>query len=814
MQTAAFLALTLFCQAGDAGDSPAFGAEDMDFFEKKVRPLLVQRCFECHGGADEKHKKGGLVLAQRESILAGGDNGPAAVPGKPDESLLVEAIHYRGGIDMPPTGKLPDAEIAVLVEWVRRGLPYTPAAATSAAKKTIDIAAGKKHWAFLPAMMQPLPVEPNSFRSDADERNEFRSTWAGRIDAFVRAKLAEKGLSTSPPADRRVLIRRLAFDLVGLPPSADELASFGADQSPDANERMADRYLASPHYGERWGRYWLDLARYCDVGEQWREGEGQSWLYRDWVIDALNADMPYDEFVRKQLAADLLPGAQPADNAALGFLGLGPTYWKELKLDHKVIKQVVAEEWEERIEALSATFLGLTAACARCHDHKFDPISQRDYYALAGVLASIKLEDRPMINADLAAAAKAARDKVKEIQKDVDMLAATKGLGAEDQRWLDELRHEIDELKRTPHYGTPVAPGVAEASIAVLPDGEHRTKIEYKPGEAQDVAMQIRGSAANEGPLVSRRFLRVLASDPARTFQHGSGRLELADAIVTDSASLAARVIVNRVWEHHFGRGLVTTPSNFGAQGDRPSHPELLDDLTARFVARGWSLKRLHREIVCSATFQQASARVQGSGFSVQAEGNGAIPEPRTLNPEHSAVDPDNIYVWRMLPRRLEVEAWRDAILAATGELNAAVGGPAVDLDKAENRRRTVYGKVHRRELNDLQRLHDFPDPIAHSAARVPTTTPLAQLYALNSPFMHERSAALAQRMVREAPAESAGRIQWLTQSLFGRQATTEECASGGAFIAAAVQDGASADEAWRQLCHAYLEGNEFLFVD
>jgi cytochrome c553 len=784
MQTTALLALTLLCQAADAGEAPAFAAADLDFFEKKVRPILAQRCLECHGGADEKQKKGGLVLARRESILAGGDNGPAAVPSKPEESLLVEAIHYRGGLDMPPTGKLPEAEIAVLTEWVRRGLPNTPAEAVASANKTIDIAQGKKHWAFVPAVEQPLPVE----------RNEFRSTVSRRIDSVIAAKLAEKGLSPSPPADRRVLARRLRFDLIGLPPTADELASFAADQSPDACERLTDRYLASPHHGERWGRYWLDLARYCDVGEQWREGEGQGWLYRDWVISALNADVPYDEFVRKQLAADLLPGAQPADNAALGFLGLSPTYWKELKLDHKVIKQVVAEEWEERIEALGATFLGLTVACARCHDHKFDPVSQRDYYALAGVLASIKLDDRPLIAADLAAAAKAARDKVKELQKEVDKLAAMKLLGGEDQRLLDELRRQIDELKKTPHFGAPVVPGVSDASIAVLPDGEHRTKIEYRPGAAQDVAMQIRGSAASEGPVVPRRFLEVLASDPARTFRQGSGRGELAEAIVTESASLTARVIVNRVWEHHFGRSLVTTPSNFGTQGDRPSDPELLDDLAARFMAHGWSLKWLHREIVNSATYRQSSQ----------------VHSP--ANPQ--SIDPDNVYLWRMVPRRLEVEPWRDAMLAATAELNAAVGGPPEDLDKAESRRRTVYGEVHRRELNDLQRLHDFPDPIAHSASRIPTLTPLAQLFALNSPFMQQRSTALAQRMIREAPTEHEARIRWLTETLFQRQPTAAEVASGTQLVAAAQQDGANENEAWRQLCHVFLQSNEFLFVD
>jgi mono/diheme cytochrome c family protein len=806
MQTAILVIGSLLGQAAGGGETaPRFAAADLEFFEKKVRPLLVQRCFECHGGGEEKRSKGGLVMATREELLAGGESGAAAVAGKPAESLLIEAIGYGGGIEMPPAGKLPAVEIAVLTEWVQRGLPFTPAEVTAAAKKTIDIAAGKKHWAFVPAVGQPLPEASGEV---GEQKREVR----GRIDAFVRAKLLEKGLIPSPEADRRVLARRLAFDLIGLPPAAEELAGFVADQSPDAYERLADRYLAAPHYGERWGRYWLDLARYCDVGESWREGEGQGWLYRDWVITALNVDVPYDQFVRKQLAADLMADAQPADNAALGFLGLSPTYWKELKLDHKLIKQVVAEEWEERIEALSATFLGLTAACARCHDHKFDPITQKDYYALAGVLASTKLDDRPVIASELAGPAKVARDKVKELQNEVDKLAATKELGGEDQRLLDELRQQIDAMKQTPHYDTPVAPGVSEASIAVLPDGEHRTKIEYQPGASRDVALHIRGSAANEGAVVPRRYLEVLSRDPPTTFQHGSGRLELAEAIVTDSRSLAARVMVNRVWQLHFGRGLVTSPSNFGTTGDRPSHPELFDDLAARFMARGWELKRLQREIVSSAAYRQASKAVQRSRFKV--EGKPDL-DPGKLNFEHSqSADPDNVYLWRMLPRRLDVEAWRDAMLVATGELNTAVGGPPEDMDKAESRRRTVYGKVHRRELNDLQRLHDFPDPISHSAGRIPTITPLAQLFALNSPFMQQRSTTLMQRLNREAPTDGEGRVRWLTEALFDRDPTAVEVASSREFVAAAQQDGASADEAWRQLCHVYLESNEFLFVD
>jgi hypothetical protein len=779
-------ALLLFAIIGQlpadptADAAPEFAPADIEFFEKKVRPILVQRCYECHSPQKDP-PEANLLLDRREGDLKGGDVGPAAVAGDPEKSALVRGIRYNDAeLQMPPTGKLPDGEIEILTEWIRRGLPFPKTDAAEVSRRTIDIAAGRKHWAFQPVQRPPLPTIGNP---QAEIRNS--------LDAFILARLDDVGLSPSPPADRRTLIRRAKFDLLGLPPSPDEIDAFAADGAPDAYERLVDRYLASPHYGERWGRHWLDLARYCDVPESWREGDAQAWLYRDWVIGAFNRDVPYDDFVRQQLAADLLPGATPADNAALGYLGLSPTYWKELKLDHTVIKQVVAEEWEERIEAVGATFLGLTLACARCHDHKFDPLTQQDYYALAGVLASSNLEDRPIIAADLAGPAAEARKKAKELQAAADKLAEMKEPTEEQRQQLDSLRKQIGELKQTPHYETPLAFSVSEASLIVLPDGEHRTKIEYRAGEAQDVPMHIRGNAAKPGPVVPRRFVSVLTSDPPAPFQSGSGRRELAEAIVTDAAPLAARVIVNRVWMHHFGRGLVTTPSNFGIQGDRPSHPELLGDLAARFIETDWSLKWLHREIMLSGTYQQASA----------------------LDTAKNAADPENVWLWRMKPRRLEVEAWRDAMLAAGGDLDLQIGGPALDLESAENRRRTVYGRVKRRELADVLRLHDFPDPIAHAAQRVPTTTPLQQLFTLNSPLIRQRSEALAARLAREAPADDDSRVAWLYRELFGREASAGELAAGRRLLAAAGEGG-SAAEAWREYCQVLLGGNELLFVD
>ncbi len=754
-----------------------FSQDDLDFFEKRVRPILVTRCYECHSTQSEK-PRAEFFVDSRQAILDGGESGIGAVPGQPEKSRIIAAITYDDDIlQMPPDGKMPDEEIALLKEWVRRELPFPKSEAVAKAKSTIDLEAGRKYWAFQPARTHEISLD---------------DPWVQqRIDGFILAKIRQAGLEPSESASRETLIRRLKFDLVGLPPEPAEVAAFVADDSPEAYERLIDRLLASPQYGERWGRFWLDLARYSDVLESWRRSDAKAYLYRDWVVRAWNEDLPYDDFVRKQLAADLLPGAKPEDNAALGYLGLSPSYWKELKLDHTMIKQVVAEEWEESIEAISATFLGLTVACARCHDHKFDPITQQDYYALAGVLASSKPDDRPVIADELAAPAAAARAKAKELQKRIDELTKLKQRTAEQDSEIASLKSEIESLQQTPHFHTPTAYGVSEASIAVLPDGAHRTKIEYRDGVAQDVALHIRGMAANEGPVIPRRYVSVLTQEPT-PFREGSGRRELAEAIVTDSASLAARVFVNRIWRHHFGRGLVATPSNFGTQSEPPSHPGLLDDLTARFMEHGWSLKWLHREILLSATYQQTSRR----------------------DDARHAIDPDNVLLARMTPRRLEVEAWRDAALAVTGELDSAIGGEPMELSHATHRRRTVYGVVKRRELDVLLRLHDFPDPVSHAASREPTTTPLQQLFAFNAPFLHERSSALVDRVNREGPEGVRERIAWLYPIVFGRAATAEEVELGQEFLRESQAAGVEPPEAWRQYAHALLGSNEFLFVD
>jgi hypothetical protein len=777
-----FLLLGITWYAGVTAAEPT--AADFQFFESKVRPVLVERCFSCHS-AKAKKIKGSLRLDSRAAVLKGGESGPAAVSGEVEKSLLVKAVRQRDELlHMPPSGKLADREVAVLEEWVRRGLPMPEQTANVAAEgRKIDLTEGRKFWSFQPPKETPPPRTKNA-------------TWArNRVDAFLLAEMEKQGLAPSPAASPRILVRRITFDLTGLPPTPAEVAAF--EQSAIRNPQSAiaglvERLLASPQYGERWGRFWLDLARYCDVAEPWLESKGQPWRYRDWVVNAFNEDVPYNRFVQLQLAADLLADARVEDRAALGFLGLSPSYWKELKLDKDVIKTVVAEEWEERIHTVGSTFLGLTIGCARCHDHKFDPITTQDYYALAGVFASIRQADRPLIADDVASPVRQAHERVKALQGQIEKLQAKKPVAGDTQKQIDGLKAQIDEIrKKTAHFDMPMVPGVEESSLLVLADGPYRTKLEFKAGVAQDVAVQVRGNPANPGPVVPRRFLAVLAPDTPGTFHQGSGRLELARALVTEGAPLAARVIVNRVWRHHFGTGLVSTSSDFGAQGARPTHPQLLDDLAARFMANGWSIKWLHREIVLSAAYQQVS----------------------TADRDHQTRDPDNRWLARMNRRRLEVEAWRDAMLAVAGTLNLERGGAPVDLGDAGNRRRTLYGTIRRRELNDLLRLHDFPDPTIHNPGRIPTTTPLQQLFTLNSPFVQQQAAALVRRLKNEVPAGTEARVRRGYLLLYGRAATEGQVKLAVEFLTGGKGDTVS-DAAWEQYAAVLLGSNEFLFVD
>jgi len=744
-------------------------AQQVEFFEKKIRPLFVKRCQECHSTKDAKDS-GELNLESVAGIARGGTRGKLWKDTAPETSLLVEVISYKNpDLQMPPEGKLSAAEIELITSWVRQGSPL-PAYQTEPLPQEagIDYAEARQFWSFRPL----AEVSPPQVTHEELVRRP--------IDRFLLKQLEEQQFTYRPEADRRTLIRRLTFDLTGLPPTPEDVEQFLADDSPQAYEHLVERLLESPHYGERWARFWLDLTRYTDTTAEWLKSTGQAWLYRDWVIAAFNRNLPYDEFVRLQLAGDMLPETAITDYAALGFLGLSPTYWKELKLAPDVIKQVVAEEWDERVDAVSRTFLGLTVSCARCHNHKFDPITMQDYYSLAGVFASTQLDDRPLLPDAEAQVVRKAREQVAQLEEKL------KKIKEQESDEAAGLKKQIQEIKdNTPHYDEQWVNIIKEASVYVMPQGTDATRLEYKDDEPRDLPVFRRGNPANPGEIVHRGFpVLFSATDQRRQFEQGSGRKELADALFSDAQALVARVFVNRVWAEHFGQGLVRTPSNFGSQGERPTHPELLDWLAGEFIRRGWNVKWLHREIVLSSAYCQSSAYDE--------------------NAFHR--DPENRLLWRTNRRRLTIEMWRDAMLAASGNLDASLGGPPGDLTNPDFNRRTIYGKIARRELNQMLRMYDFPEPTSHSPKRVATTTPLQQLFVMNSPFVQKQAEALAKRVPADVAAPE--QIEFCYQHLFNRAPTADEVDVGLQYL----RD--SDAKRWTSYVHALLSLNEFLYVD
>jgi mono/diheme cytochrome c family protein len=711
----------LAARAAELKPSPA----QVEFFEKAVRPVLADHCFDCHG---PRKQKGGLRLDSRAALLSGGDSGPVVVPGKPDKSLLITAVHYADNPRMPPRNKLKPEQIAALTDWVKQGAPWpaapveirTPAPAGRAFQISPK---DRDFWSFRPVSDPPLP----RVKDGAWPRTS--------IDHFILARLEAGGLRPAPPADRRTLLRRATFDLTGLPPTPEEIDAFLADDSPRAFERVVDRLLASPHYGERWARHWLDVARYGEDQAHTFQARKYpyGYRYRDWLVRAFNADLPYDRFLKEQLAADLLSGPDRKENLpALGFFALGPVYYGDPKK---------LDQYDDRIDTLTRGALGLTVACARCHDHKFDPIPTRDYYGLAGVFASTDYEEVPV----------GTPAEVEKAKKEIAAAAKAKG---------------------NKKNAAPKGPVIHA----------------LKEGKPVTLRVHLRGNPATLAEEAPRRFLSILSRD-GKPFTKGSGRLELAESIASPDNPLTARVMVNRLWQHHFGRGLVRTASNFGSLGERPTHPELLDHLAKRFMTSGWSVKALHRDILLSATYQQ-SGRLDAAAWKS---------------------DPENKLLWRFARRRLEVEAWRDAMLAVSGQLDRTLGGPSLDLARPDNRRRTFYGAVSRHELDPLLRLFDFPDPNITSGERPVTTVPLQQLFVLNSEFMVRNARALAARLA-ETKQDDAARIRRAFPLLYGRPVTPEELQLGLAFLhAAPAKDGLSH---WEQYAQVLLSANEFLYVD
>ena len=737
-----------------------------EFFEKKIRPVLATRCYACHS-SKAKSPMGGLALDTREGTHR-------AVAGK-----LLNALRYADpALQMPPGGKLPDPVIADFASWVAAGAldpreAMTPSAAIAAKPAGVDFTKGRQWWAFQPVKEFASP----------------NTAWARRkIDGFILGELEKNNLSPSAEADRRTLIRRAMLDLTGIAPTFAETEAFVKDVSPNAYAELIERLLASSRYGERWGRYWLDVARWGEdnpTSEATNPGYQFAWRYRDWVIEVLNRDIPYDRFVKMQLAADQLPGFQRDDLRALGFLGAAPTYHKDLRLSRDVIETLASDDWDERVDAVSRGLLGLTVACARCHDHKFDPISNDDYYAMAGVFASSMSVRRPLSEVDAETEKKIAYGQVRGffLEYLIKLMKGEASTVREPEKKIEKFQAELTALKKaTPELKGDYTHAVIDAGLWVDGSDADLTNLDFRMGQHRDLPIFQRGNPANPGAIAPRHFLTVLeAGAAAEPFRNGSGRLELATKIFKGSAAdLTARVIVNRVWGWHFGKPLVGTPSDFGTQGDAPTNRQLLDDLTARFIANGWSLKWLHRELMLSAAYRQSS-------------------HPRE---DARLQDPTNRLLWRMNPRRLDFEAWRDTILSTTGALDTRMGGPSMDLDAKGNTRRTAYARVSRSRLNPLLKLYDFPDPNQHAPNRELTTTPLQQLFVMNSGFAQEQARRLTDKAIA-ASGDLKERIQFLYTTILGREADAAEID-----LALSYLDKAD----WASYAQALLGSSEFIF--
>lgn len=891
-------------------DEPKYSPQEIEFFETRVRPVLVEKCYSCHGA---KKQRAGLRVDSREHLVKGSENGVVVTPGEPEKSLLVRALHYRGSPKMPPQGKLPDQEIEALTAWVKMGLPWPGNQSKTVASNE---AGWKRHWAFQ-AIKRPTPP---------------RDGGSSPADAFITDALQRKGLQMSAAASRSVLLRRATLDLIGLPPTPEEIATFEADKSPDAFAKVVDRLLASPHYGERWGRYWLDVARYADTkGYVFFEENNYPWAhtYRDYVIRAFNEDVPYDKFLMQQLAADQLVEPGRPDSwqlAAMGFLTVGGRFMNNR---HDII--------DDRIDVVTRGLMGLTVTCARCHDHKYDPVPTADYYSLYGVFAScyeppvppllgppptteayakfdkelkareqklldfVQTKHRELVNgaktraADYLLTAQTLRD-----QPDTEefmLLSNTEDLNPTMiRRWKGYLErtekqqhpvfipwHAFADIKEAdfPGAASAVCAGFAKqrvnplvdkifadapksmkdvaeryakllndvdkrcsdangeaksndaaeaellavfhgdgappnikvpptGDLALLPDRPSQAKLkellkaleDWRASGAGAVprAMSLhdlptphqprifrRGNPGNPGEIVPRQFPAVLAGEGRTPFKNGSGRLEMAGAITAPDNPLTARVLVNRVWLHHFGAGLVRTPSDFGLRSEPPSHPELLDYLAGNFIDNGWSIKGLHRLVMLSDVYQQQSGD----------------------RPECSALDPENRLLWKMNRRRLDFEAQRDCYLAVAGQVERRIGGPAVqNIVAPDARRRTLYGHVDRLNLPTLYRVFDYPSADATSPERSVTTVPQQALFLMNNPFAIGCARQTLQRAEATGASRMSDKVDRLYRLMYGRTATLVEQQLASDYL------GGGDAVSWQRYVQALMLANEFAFVD
>ena len=807
--------------AREAPISREASEQQIRFFETKIRPLLADHCNDCHG-PDEQESE--LRLDTLEGMLIGGNAGSSLIPGNPRGSLIVTAVTYRDNdLQMPPDEKLSDQQIADLSRWVEMGAPHPNRGNLKEIRPRdeVDLEQGRQHWAF------QKPIQPTPPRQDDDSLTH-------PIDAFILDDLHQHGLHPAGQASKEILIRRATFDLIGLPPTIEQIDRFLSDHSPDAFGRVVDRLLESPHYGERWGRHWLDIARYADSnGSDENVAHGNAWRYRDYVVQSFNEDKPYDEFLTEQLAGDLLDSGDDTQRKhqrliATGFLVLGPKVLAEVD-ETKMEMDIV----DEQLDTIGRGIMGLTLGCARCHSHKFDPISQRDYYALAGILKSTrtmktfkkvaKWHENYLASAEEIVRAEDHRKKLDQVKKKLagrlkkakeelkknaaEAITAQTAPAATSQEKIEnrfpvETRTEIKELRSQllqldqSDPSVPSAMGVTEGTIA-------------------NTFVHIRGSHLTLGEEVPRSFLRVLVSDdPPKLPPQRSGRLELARWLTDGNHPLTARVMINRIWRGHFGKGLVTTTDNFGIQGQPPMHPELLDFLAVEFVESGWSIKTMHRLIMSSQCYQRRC----------------------DFDAHNAKIDPSNRYDWRRDIRRLEAEAIRDAMLALSGKLDRTIGGSLLKIKNREyvfdhtskeqqpieTSRRSIYLPVIRNHLDDLFQLFDYTSASVLNGDRSTSTISPQALYLMNSPTVDGLARSLAERLIGWSESSDI-RVDRLFRMAYGRGARPEETERILTFLMefsdSLVRDADQPisdppdQQAWQAICQSIFGSSEFLYV-
>ncbi len=757
-----------FILASTAAAAPT--PEQVEFFEKSVRPVLIEHCYKCHGA---EKQKGDLRLDSREALLKGNDSGPVVFPGEPAKGTFIKSIRHESDYMMPEKApKLSDEKIAALTEWVKMGVPW-PENDKNAPPSNAELA--RTHWAFQPIRKPAVPVVKDP------------AHWAqSDVDRFVLAKLEAAGLAPSPIASRYTLIRRATFDLTGLPPTMAAVADFEKDPAPlrEAFAKVVDRLLASPRYGERWGRHWLDVARYADHRGYLAGGVSReypfAWTYRDWVIRSLNEDLPYDQFLTRQLAADVPgSGGKAEDIAALGFLTLGRRF---LNSTPDII--------DDRIDVIMRGTMSLTVSCARCHDHKYDPISAKDYYALYGVMASCE-EDSDTEKLPLLPGGKAepAFEKARAVvlaelrdadQKIADKLSASLRIASGISIFVSA--DTIDPIASKGRIARKLLDERIKVKnklvkLALDPGSPPRAHVLRDRPQPVTQRVFLRGNPSRPGDVVPRRFPSFLGGDAA-PFKQGSGRLDLAKAITAPTNPLTARVITNRVWLHHFGTGFTPTPGDFGTRSEAPVHGELLDWLATTFTGQGWSLKRLHRTILLSSTWMQDS--VHPSQL--------ASADPRQAAKGPQAADPENRLLWRQNRQRLEWEAMHDALLAAAGKLDETIGGRPVQLFKEPfPNRRAVYAYIDRQNLPGTLRTFDFASPDMTNPQRSTTSVPQQALYMMNSPFVIAQAEALTDAPDFASTAPEERQVQFLYERVLSRKATPSEVRTAIDYVKAAL---------------------------